>query len=206
MFQWFSSPGDREAAAIIRKAIRRAHKDQPDVRVCPDQVLPEFDEMARLFQGRIVRAQAAAADAIRSAVEFVAANAQLLGLIDPKEAGVSGPAELAESRQARAAAERLDLQAAVLREAQRVCSADTAHRAAVEQLVREAAQRLADLDGAVRAAHRHAEHLTYPAPTSIAIPKGWAQIGLERITPITWLWAAAPSSTEEGEEDDRRFA
>lgn len=171
--RWFDPASDPAYRQILSAGVRAARRDCPDVLTTP-QALPQgFAEIVFLTVERAQNLRIAAYTAAAPNIEEAVAIAQFLraaAFPDPSR----GIPELRPSRVSRAS-EALHLAE------QRMVTAHEIHRANLEGLRRYGLRVLAELDQAIKANHRFAQHLTYVVPTEIQFPDDIYEIGLTRV-------------------------
>lgn len=171
--RWFDPASDPAYRQIVAAGIRAARRDRPDVLTTPKALPQGFAEIVCLTVERAQNLRIAAYTATAAYVEQAVANAQFLragASNDP----VRGIPELLASRMSRA-------REALYLDQEKLVTAEEIHRANLEGLRRYGLRALADLDQAIKANHRFAQHLTYVVPTEIQFPDNIYEIGLARV-------------------------
>lgn len=178
---WYESSKDSAFKRILTRAIDDARRDRPDVLTTPALLPRGFDEVVSLTSERAQNLRIAACVRAAPAVEEAVTLAKLLSGSAAAPAPSTGVPGLDASRASRASAGFAADVRRMYEAEQRVITATVIHRANVESLLRYGLRCLATLDQAVRANHRHAEYLTYRAPSDISIPEDVYDIGLGRV-------------------------
>lgn len=178
---WYETSKDSAFKRILTRAIDDARRDLPNVLTTPALLPRGFDEVATLTSERAQNLRIADCTQTAPAVEEAVTLAKLLTGAAPAPAPSAGVQGLDASRASRASAALAADVRRMYEAEQRVITATVIHRASVESLLRYGLRCLATLDQTVRANHRHAEYLTYLAPTDISIPEDVYDIGLGRV-------------------------
>lgn len=156
--RWWTPAKDDDLSKILVSAKQRARRYDPDVRLSPGALPPEFDELAALALQRMRSLQA---DTQRTAASYVER------VLNHRSSSVGTESD-AESEGRAVAAEH------------KIATLTESLRIAIAAQHAYAAQALALLDETFRHHHRFARWLEYEVP-EINLPPDIYEVGLERI-------------------------